>query len=261
MANSKFMDHWVEIGPERLERYETMYRWSRAAEDFYAPARIGAGQVVADFGCGPGHAAVEFARIVGAGGHVHALDINADFIAGVKANAAAEGFSDRITPHLLKDAGLPLADAQLDRIVTRNTLVYVANPAAIFREFRRVLKPGGLAHAIEGDWSLTIVEPLGTEWAAMVEAASWVWRTPEMGRALHGAARAAGFSDIALQVLTNPDMDGRLHGMIKNVAGYALESGKMDSGRIKAALKVVDKALAERTYLAVAPQFVVTAIA
>jgi ubiquinone/menaquinone biosynthesis C-methylase UbiE len=44
---------------------------------------IGDGQIVADFGCGLGHAAIEFARRVGPSGHVHALDVNAEFIDGL----------------------------------------------------------------------------------------------------------------------------------------------------------------------------------
>jgi hypothetical protein len=72
------------------------------------------------------------------------------------------------------------------------------------------------------------VEPLGAEWQAMVEAARWAWRLPEIGRKLYGIARQAGFSKVELQVLTRPDADGRLLGMIKTVAGYAIESGQMD---------------------------------
>ena len=84
----------------------------------------------------------------------------------------AAGLADRITTHLLTSERLPLADATLDRITARNTIIYVRNPVATFEEFRRVLKPGGLAHAIESDWSLTAVEPLGSEWRALVGAAS-----------------------------------------------------------------------------------------
>jgi hypothetical protein len=36
--------------------------------------------------------------------------------------------------------------------------------------------------------------------------------------------RGAGFSRIRLEVLTRPDMEGRLLGMIRTVAGYARES-------------------------------------
>jgi ubiquinone/menaquinone biosynthesis C-methylase UbiE len=253
------MKQWLDIGPERAERYRKMYRWSDTAARLFAPADIQSGHKVADFGCGPGHAAVEFARKVGDKGHVHALDINAGFIADARANALAAGVADRVTAHLLKRETLPLDTASLDRIVTRNTLVYVRDPVAAFSEFRRVIGPGGLAHAVESDWWLTAVEPLGGEWTAMVEAASAVWRTPDMGRKLYGAARSAGFSNIALKVLTSPDREGRLLGMIETVAGYARDSGRMDPARPVSALDIVRSAIEQGTYLAVAPQFLATA--
>lgn len=257
---SGLMEHWVDIDPERLERYRSMFQWTAAAEEFYAPAAIGAGHVVADFGCGPGHASVEFARRVGDAGHVHALDINADFIAMARANAAAAGLDRRITAHLLSDVSLPLPDGSLDRIVARNTIIYVEDPVATFTEFRRVLRPGGLAHAIESDWSLTLVEPVpSSHWKQLIDAASWVWPRPEIGRRLYGIARQAGFDKVDLQVLTIPDTDGRLHGMIETVAGYARTSGQMDGDQIASLLQTVDQALSDGTYLAVAPQFLVTA--
>ena len=88
------------------------------------------------------------------------------------------------------------------------------------------------AHAIESDWSLTAVEPLAAEWRALVAAASWAWRTPEIGRKLYGIARRARFSNVALQVLTKPDTEGRLLGMIETVADYARESHELDNARI-----------------------------
>jgi SAM-dependent methyltransferase len=254
-----FLEHWLNIGPERLARYETMYQWTPAAEAFYAPADIRAGHVVADFGCGPGHTAIEFAHRVGPSGHVYALDINAEFASRTRARAEAAGLADRITAHLLTSEDLPLPDAILDRITARNTIIYVHDPVATFQEFRRVLKPGGLAHAIESDWSLTAVEPLGAEWRIMVEAAGWAWRIPEIGRKLYGIARQARFSKVELQVVTKPDVDGRLLGMIKTVADYARESGALGPARIESMLETVERGLAEGTYLAIAPQFLVTA--
>ena len=255
-----FLEHWINIDPERLARYETMYQWSAAAEAFYAPADIGAGQVVADFGCGPGHTAIEFARRVGGSGHVHALDINAEFIERTRARAEAAGLGDRITAHLLATERLPLPDAALDRITARNTIIYVRDPVSTFEEFRRVLKPGGIAHAIEGDWSLTAVEPLAAaEWRALVGAASWAFRMPEIGRKLYEIARRVGFAKVATQVLTKPDAEGRLLGMIRTVADYARDSGTLDPKRIDAMLQTVERGLSEGTYLAVAPQFLVTA--
>ncbi|MDX1711740.1 MAG: methyltransferase domain-containing protein [Rhodovibrionaceae bacterium] len=255
-----FQQHWLDIDPERMERYETMFQWTPASEAFYAPAKIGQDQVVADFGCGPGHAAVEFARRVGPSGHIHAMDINAEFIRRTREKAAQQGLSDRVSAHLLERDRLPLSDASLDRIVARNTLIYVPDPVATLAEFRRVLRPDGIAHAIEGDWSLTAVEPVPTEeWRALIAAASWAWPRPEIGRRLYGYARQAGFEDIEIQVLTWPDTEGRLSGMIQTVAEYAKESGKIEAARVDAMLETIQRAITEGAYLGLSPQFLVTA--
>lgn len=255
-----FQEHWLDIDEERMERYETMYQWNPATEVFYTSAKINPGLVVGDFGCGPGHAAVEFANRVGETGHIHALDINTEFVRRTQARAKRNGLEERITVHLLEDARLPLPDESLDRIIARNTLIYVEDPGETLTEFRRVLKPGGLAHVIEGDWRLTAVEPVPTEeWRALIEAASWAWPRPEIGRKLYGYARKAGFDDIEIQVLTSPDKEGRLDGMIQTVAGYARERGKIASSRIDTILETIRRAITEGRYLAISPQFVLTA--
>jgi ubiquinone/menaquinone biosynthesis C-methylase UbiE len=258
-TRTQFQEHWLNIGSERLARYETMYQWSAAAEAFYAPADIRAGHVVADFGCGPGHTAIEFARRVGPAGHVHAFDINAEFISRTRARAEACRLADRVTVHLLDSERLPLPDGALDRITARNTIIYVADAVTTFKEFRRVLKRSGIAHAIESDWRLTVVEPLGAEWTTLLEAAHWAFPTLDIGRRLYGIARRAGFSKVALQVLTRPDTDGRLLGMIQTVADHARHSGSLDPRRITAMVHAVERGIAEGTYLAITPQFVVTA--
>jgi hypothetical protein len=33
-----FQEHWLNIDPERMERYETMYQWNPSTEAFYTPA-------------------------------------------------------------------------------------------------------------------------------------------------------------------------------------------------------------------------------
>jgi SAM-dependent methyltransferase len=243
-----------------MERYEEMFRWNSATEHYYGAARIGEGQFVADFGCGPGHAAVEFAKRTGPRGHVHAFDINAKFIERTRQRAAAEDLGNRISAHLLTSHVLPLADHSVDRVIARNTIIYVEDPLATFREFRRALRPGGIAHVIEGDWRLTAVEPVPTDdWRALVEAAIDHWPRPEIGRQLCGFLRWAGFDNIELQVLTSPDRTGRLKGMIQTVAGYARSSGRMSDTDIDAILDTVDKAIDDGLYLAIAPQFVATA--
>ncbi len=107
---------------------------------------------------------------------------------------------------------------------------------------------------------MMIVEPVPSKnWATLVNAASHACRTPDIGRKLYGLMALAGFSDIKVQVVTRPDTDGRLLPMIKNMAGYAQRSGKMNDADIEEILSTIEHAISEGSYLALAPQFVVTA--
>ena len=148
---------------------------------------------------------------------MHALDINSDFVSRSRKNANAAGVCERITAHQC-DSILPLPDESLDRLTTRNTIIYVDDPASKIREFWRVLRAGGKLHTIEGDWPMMVIEPVPSrDWAGLVTAASHACRTPDIGRKLYGLMRA-GFSDMDVQVITFPDTDGRLLPMIKNMA-------------------------------------------
>ena len=261
MASDPFYkDHWINIDRERLDRYQRMFQWSPASSVLYEPADIGPGHIVGDFGSGPGHTAIEIASWVGVDGHVHAMDINSDFVSQTRDNANAAGVGDRVTAHQCDGSALPLPDAALDRLTTRNTIIYVDDAQTTIREFWRVLRTDGKVHAVEGDWPMMIVEPVPSKnWAAFVDAASHACRTPDIGRKLYGLMALAGFSEINVQVVTRPDTDGRLLPMIKNMAGYAQSSGKMSDADIEEILTTIERAISAASYLALAPQFVVTA--
>ena len=81
-----YKDHWVEIEPDRLDRYEAQYAWGARGNRLIDGADIRVGHVVADYGCGPGFLSVELARRVGPGGQVLAFDVNADFVARITAS-------------------------------------------------------------------------------------------------------------------------------------------------------------------------------
>jgi ubiquinone/menaquinone biosynthesis C-methylase UbiE len=254
-----YKDHWITIDDERLDRYQRMFEWNPDSAVLYEAAGIRAGQIIAEFGCGPGHTAVEIANWVGSEGHVHALDINTAFIALTRQNAEKAGVGDRITAHRSDGSELPLPDGSVDRVTTRNTLIYVDDPMTTMAEFKRVLRAGGKMHAIEGDWPMMVVEPVPTTtWQALVSAAAHACRTPEIGRKLTGLMARSGFHDIEVQVITRPDTVGRLLPMIKNLAEFARDSGEMTEAEIDPILATLDRALADNTFLAIAPQFVVT---
>lgn len=251
--------HWRSIEPERMSAYRKGFGWDEATERLFAPAGIEKGHEVADFGCGPGKISVQLARMVGPGGHVHAIDINAEFLEVVQENAAASGVSDRITTHLNDGVALPLRDTSLDRVCARNALMYVDDPMATLREFIRVLRPGGRAHAIEGDWQMIVAEPVPHDaWRDFVDAASHACRHSDMGRKLHAAFLEAGFRHVEVSIAAEPDVDGRLLGMIRNMGKYARESGAIDPGRVDQVVAHVEAAHANGGYLVVSPQFVVT---
>src|SRR5262245_2660743 len=100
--------------------------------------------------------------------HVHPMDINPDFVSRTRKNANAADVGERITAHQCDGCILPLPDESLDRLTTRNTIIYVDDPASTIREFRRVLKAGGKLHTIEGGWPMMIIELVpAKDWAAL----------------------------------------------------------------------------------------------
>lgn len=253
-----YRDHWVEIDPERLEAYEEMFSWRPQLEPLLAPAELAAGQVVIDYGCGPGGLSVELARRVG-DGHVHAVDLNEEFVERARKRAAQEGVSERVTVHHVRDDRIPLPDASVDRVVCKNVLEYVEDPTGVLAEFRRVLRPGGRAHVIDSDWGLLAVEPIGPErLGELFTAASVAYRTPLIGRKLYGAFRGAGYDEVSVQVVTPADTAGWLAPVVVNMAGYARSSGLMEPARIDRLLEDLRRAVDEGTYLLVLPQFLVT---
>lgn len=257
-----YRDHWLDVDPERIEAYEDMFRWRPEMAPLIAPAEIDEGQVVVDYGCGPGMLSLELARRVGPSGCVHAVDINAMFLERAEAHARREGLADRIRFHQLERDTLPLPDKSVDRVVCKNVLEYVDDPVETLRDFRRALRPGGLVHATDSDWGMLAVEPIGPERLARVfEAASIAYRTPLIGRKLYGMLRAAGYEDVRVAVLAGPDTKGRAAPILFNMAKYARESKRLDAAEIDRFVEDVKRAIEERTYFLVLPQFLVTATA
>ncbi|MGH7898734.1 MAG: methyltransferase domain-containing protein [Candidatus Binatia bacterium] len=236
-----------------------MFRWRPELEPLLAPAAIETGQVIVDYGCGPGMLASELAGRVGPSGTIHAVDLNEEFVRRTRERAAAEGFGDRVSVHRVADDRLPLADGSVDRVICKNVLEYVTDVARILREFRRVLRPGGLLHAIDSDWGMLVVEPIGAErLAELFAAAAFAYRTPLIGRKLFGLFRETELRDVNVRVLTGADTRGHLAPIVFNMASYARASGRLDTTKIDRLVADVRRSITERTYLLVLPQFLVT---
>ena len=262
MSDNLYKEHWLDIDSERFERYKTMFQWSPLTESLISPANIRAGHVVVDVGCGPGFVAVELARRVGAHGHVHAIDINRDFVEHAEQLVRENGLANCVTVHLVDGSELPIAPSSIDRVLAMNVMVYVDDPAAAYREFRRVLKPGGVAHAVDSDWDLTLAEPVPSDlWNELMRAISPIFRTPNIGRRLFGYAKAAGFSDIEVQVASRPDTVGRLLPMVRGLCNRAKKMRAMSLKRVEEIERLLEEAARSGTLLILNPQFMVTATA
>ena len=254
-----YRDHWIEIEPERIEAYEGMFEWRPPMAPLLEPAQLDAGQTVVDYGCGPGGLAVELARRVGETGRIHACDLNESLLERARKRASREGVEARIAFHHVTDDRIPLGDASADRVICKNVLEYVTDVAAALREFRRVVRPGGLVHVIDSDWAMLAVEPLGPERLhELFIAACVAYRTPLIGRKLFGVFRAVGFEEVRVRVETPVDTRGGLAPLVFNMATYARASGTMDAAKIDRIESDLRKSIEDGNYLLVLPQFLVT---
>lgn len=103
---------------------------------------IGAGMVVLDLGCGTGLFTRAAAHMVGAGGRIHAVDLQAAMLAETNRRVEFEAVLDRVSLHHCGAYELPLPDSTVDAALVIATLGEIPDKPAALNELRRVLKPG-----------------------------------------------------------------------------------------------------------------------
>lgn len=99
------------------------------------------GDIVLDFGCGPGGYIKPLAKIVGPEGKIYALDINPQAVRMVKNFARKNSLPNIET--IISDRKTGLADSSMDFVLLFDVLHHLGNPEAILAELHRVLKPAG----------------------------------------------------------------------------------------------------------------------
>jgi ubiquinone/menaquinone biosynthesis C-methylase UbiE len=109
------------------------------------------GDACLDIGCGIGYFTIPLARLAGPSGCVTAVDLQAEMLAGVAKRAKRAGLSERIRLHQADASGL-LLDGSFDFVLAFWMVHEVPDQAALFRQIRKVLDPGG---------RLLLVEPKG----------------------------------------------------------------------------------------------------
>ena len=102
---------------------------------------------VLDIGTGPGFYAIILAR---RGYDVTAVDYSEGMLQEAKRNAGA--LADKIRFARMDAQKLAFADGSFDAIVTRNLTWNLPEPAGAYREWMRVLRPGGALVNFDANW-------------------------------------------------------------------------------------------------------------
>ncbi len=102
---------------------------------------------VLEVGTGPGFFAILLAEL---GYDVTAVDLTPAMLAEAKKNAGA--LAGRITFLEMNAEALTFADSALDVLLSRNLTWNLPRPETAYREWKRVLKPGGLLLNFDANW-------------------------------------------------------------------------------------------------------------
>lgn len=107
-----------------------------------AIAELKPGETVLDLGSGAGLDCFLAAEQVGAGGHVIGVDMTPEMVTRARANAVHGGYAN-VEFCLGEIEHLPVADGSVDVIISNCVINLSPDPASVFAEAARVLKPGG----------------------------------------------------------------------------------------------------------------------
>jgi SAM-dependent methyltransferase len=155
------------------------------------------GEVILDIGCGCGQTVVQLAEHVGPAGRVIGVDI-APLLLGIARRRAA-GLTQ--ASFVEADAQtLDLTDRSVDAIFSRFGVMAIADPAAAFANFRRMLTPGGRLAFVcwrslkENELDLLPLQAAGLE--ALADATPFSFADADYVTALLKRAR---FEDIRIE--------------------------------------------------------------
>jgi ubiquinone/menaquinone biosynthesis C-methylase UbiE len=176
------------------------HRW-RTAENSagYLLPHLSRGLRLLDVGCGPGTITMDLAEVLGADGHVTALERTDEALDLARAEAARRGTDtvDFVTGDV---TALDLPDAGFDVVHAHQVLQHVDDPVRALTEMRRVCRPGGLVAARESDYGAFAWYPALPVLDRWLEVYVAVARSndaePDAGRRLLSWTRTAGFTDV-----------------------------------------------------------------
>jgi SAM-dependent methyltransferase len=229
---------WFDAGA--YEQY--VGRWSRhVAEVFVASLAVPAGRDWLDAGCGTG-ALTDTILTVAEPTRVVGVDKSPGYI-----EYACERVGNDRAEFRVGDAQeLPVADGAVDAVVSGLALNYIPDPQQAAAEFRRVLRPGGIAAAYVWDYADGMAM-MCTFWDVAIECDPSAVDRDEARRtsvcepdALHALWHDAGLVDVVADAITVPtvfrsfdDYWTPLLGRQGSVPGYLASLAEPERSRLR----------------------------
>ncbi len=181
-------------------------------------------ECVLEVGSGLGYLASEVAEHIGSGELV-GIEYSAAQLSHAQSLGTKVRFVQGDAHHL------PFVDESFDLVYCRYVLEHVADPLAVLREMRRVLKPGGRVRVQENDISVNVFEPscptFDRLWSQFVVLQSRLGGDALVGRRLFQLFQSAGFSKIELSIQSEVHWSGSagfvpwVQNLLENVTGAA----------------------------------------
>src|SRR5918993_1601946 len=170
----------------------------------YLVPHLHAGAAILDVGSGPGTITIDLAGRVRPG-QVIGIDASSDVVAQAAGLAASEGVAN--VEFRVGDAyALEFDDATFDIVHAHQVLQHLSTPVDALREFRRVLKPGGVLAVRDVDYGGVIWNPPSaglTRWLELYhDVHAWNGGEADAGRHVKSWAREAGFIDLEASAST-----------------------------------------------------------
>jgi SAM-dependent methyltransferase len=158
-----------------------------------AIASLQPGQTVLDLGSGAGFDCFLAARAVGPSGKVIGVDMTDDMLAKARENARKNGFAN-VEFRFGEIEALPVADENVDVIISNCVINLSPEKARVFTEAHRVLKPGGRLAIADIIATATLPDEIRGDWAAYTGCMAGASQIGELEEML----RKAGFEKIEI---------------------------------------------------------------